>query len=222
MMNEDCVMILSGGLDSTVLLYHLVDEGRFPLALTFDYGQKHGREIAMARLSAKELGIPHVVLTVPLDTIFTSSSLLHGGEDIPEGDYSIENQKSTVVPNRNMILLSYAVGVAEDRGLKRVYYGAHRNDRAVYPDCRPEFIEALGTAARSGTYNQVELLAPFMTWSKTDIVMRGHALGVPFEHTWSCYKGHDAPCGRCGTCRERKGAFRNAGLNDPGERQWKR
>jgi 7-cyano-7-deazaguanine synthase len=217
MMDADCVVILSGGLDSTVLLHHVVDEGGTPLAVTFDYGQKHRKEIAMARLSAEDLNIPHIVLSVPLDTVFSSSSLLSGGVDIPEGDYTVETQKSTVVPNRNMILLSYAIGIAEDRSIPRVYYGAHRNDRAVYPDCRPEFISALAAAAKAGTYNEVELLAPFMTWTKAQIVLRGHELGVPFGHTWSCYKGGETPCGRCGTCRERREAFRTAELNDPGE-----
>jgi len=216
-MKEDCVAVLSGGLDSTVMTYRLVNEGRTPLLVTFTYGQRHDKEILMAKRTAEKLGLSHLVLSLPLDNIFSSSSLLKGGKDIPVGTYSVENQKSTVVPNRNMILLSICAGIAEDRGLSKVYYGAHKNDTAVYPDCRPEFIRAVSAATEAGTYCRVQVIAPFMDFSKADIVSDGARLRVPFEDTWSCYSGGETACGMCGTCVERREAFRAAGIQDPGD-----
>jgi len=213
---EDCIVILSGGLDSTVLLYKMVEEGRVPLTLTFDYGQKHRKEIEMAKRTSSLLGLKNLLITLPLDAIFSMSSLLQGGDEIPEGHYTDKSQKSTVVPNRNMILLSFAAGIAEDRGMRDVYYGAHMNDRAIYPDCRPEFIEAVSRATQEGTYNRVRIIAPFKDIEKVDIVREGAKLDVPFENTWSCYKGGERPCGKCGTCVERKEAFKLAGIRDAG------
>ncbi|HOP09157.1 MAG TPA: 7-cyano-7-deazaguanine synthase QueC [Candidatus Methanofastidiosa archaeon] len=221
-MEDDCIVILSGGLDSTVLLYKLIEEGRRPITVTFNYGQRHYKELEMARRTSSLLGLENIVITLPLERIFSASSLLKGGDDIPEGHYTDSNQRSTVVPNRNMILLSFAVGIAEDRGLRDVYYGAHMNDRTTYPDCRPEFIEAVSRAAREGTYNKVRIIAPFGGISKADIVREGARLGVPFENTWSCYKGGESPCGRCGTCVERIEAFELAGIKDGGLEQWKK
>lgn len=216
-MNPDCIVILSGGMDSTVLLYHVTAKGEHPLAVTMRYGQKHDKEVEMAKRTAALCGTEHIVIDIPLQDIFSSSSLMQGGEDIPDGHYTDESQKSTVVPNRNMILLSIATGIAEDRGVTTVYYGAHANDRAIYPDCRPAFIKAVAAAAREGTYCRVDIVAPFMAWPKADIVKEGARLGVPFELTWSCYKGGEKPCGTCGTCVERKEAFEIAGIHDPGE-----
>jgi len=215
-MEEDCVVILSGGLDSTVLLYKLIDEGKRPMTLTFDYGQKHKKEIEMAKMTSSLLGLENILIEIPLDRIFSESSLLKGGEEIPEGYYTDQSQKSTVVPNRNMILLSFAAGIAEDRGLSEVYYGAHMNDRTIYPDCRPSFIEAVSRATEEGTYNKVRIIAPFKDSRKEDIVREGERLNVPFENTWSCYKGKERPCGKCGTCVERKEAFEKAGIKDTG------
>jgi 7-cyano-7-deazaguanine synthase len=216
-MNEDCIVILSGGMDSTVLMYHVIEKGRNPLAVTMRYGQKHDKEIEMARKTTALCGVEHLVIDIPLQEIFTSSSLIKGGEAVPDGHYTDETQKSTVVPNRNMILLSIAAGIAEDRGISTVYYGAHANDRAIYPDCRPAFIEAVTRAAEEGTYCRVKIVAPFMAWLKADVVREGARLGVPFELTWSCYKGGETPCGTCGTCVERREAFTIAGIHDPGE-----
>ncbi|MBN1786538.1 MAG: 7-cyano-7-deazaguanine synthase QueC [Candidatus Methanofastidiosa archaeon] len=215
-MKGDCVLILSGGLDSTVLLYKLLEEGRSPVTLTFDYGQKHKKEIEKAKATSDILCLENIVYNIPLERIFHGSSLLSGGIDIPEGYYTEETQRSTVVPNRNMILLSFAVGLAEDRGLCEVYYGAHMNDRTIYPDCRPSFIEAVSRASQEGTYNNVRVIAPFMDWRKSEIVKEGARLKVPFENTWSCYKGGSVPCGKCGTCQEREEAFRIAGVKDTG------
>lgn len=216
-MEHDCIVILSGGMDSTVLMYHVIDGGAHPLAVTMRYGQKHDKEVEMARKTAALCGVDHIVVNIPLQAIFSSSSLIKGGEDIPDGHYTDESQKSTVVPNRNMILLSIAAGIAEDRGISTVYYGAHANDQAIYPDCRPAFIDAVTKATQEGTYCRVEIVAPFRAWQKADIVREGARLGVPFELTWSCYKGAKKPCGTCGTCVERKEAFAIAGIIDPGE-----
>lgn len=215
-MEEDCVVILSGGLDSTVMLYKLVDDGKRPITLTFDYGQKHKKEIQMAKRTSELLGLKNILVSIPLDEIFHNSSLLSRGEDIPEGHYTDVNQKSTVVPNRNMILLSFAAGIAEDRQMDEVYYGAHSNDRTTYPDCRPGFIRAVSKCTQEGTYSKVRIIAPFMDWTKADIVQEGVRLKVPFENTWSCYKGTDRPCGKCGTCVERKEAFEKIGAKDTG------
>ncbi len=216
-MDDDCIIILSGGLDSTVLAYHVLDKGLRPLLLTFDYGQKHTKEIAMAKQTAEVLNLRHLVIRLPLNEIFKYSSLLKGGSDIPEGRYTKESQRSTVVPNRNMILLAVAAGVAEDRGISKLYYGAHSNDRAIYPDCRPEFIDAVSEATKKGTYNNVEIIAPFKECTKAEVVKEGVRLDVPFKNTWSCYKGEKTPCGKCGTCVERKEAFKLAGAKDPGD-----
>ncbi|MHC1598190.1 MAG: 7-cyano-7-deazaguanine synthase QueC [Candidatus Methanofastidiosia archaeon] len=216
-MDENCIIILSGGLDSTVLVYHVLDKGLHPLLLTFDYGQKHTKEIVMAKRTAEVLNLRHLVVRLPLNDIFKYSSLLKGGSDIPEGRYTNESQRSTVVPNRNMILLAVAAGVAEDRGISKVYYGAHSNDRAIYPDCRPEFIDAVSEATKKGTYNNVEIIAPFKERTKAEVVKEGVRLDVPFKNTWSCYKGGETPCGKCGTCVERKEAFKLAGAKDPGD-----
>lgn len=215
-MEHEAILILSGGLDSTVLLYHLLEKGVRPLAVTMRYGQKHDTEVLMARRTAAACSISHRVVDLPLDTIFSSSTLLKGGVDIPDGHYSDETQRSTVVPNRNLILLALAAGIAEDRGCSDVYYGAHATDRAIYPDCRPAFIRAASAACEEGTYHRVRVRAPFQDWSKTDIVREGARLGVPFENTWSCYKGGPTPCGTCGTCVERREAFCKAGIKDTG------
>lgn len=216
-MDENCIIILSGGLDSTVLVYNILDKGLRPLLLTFDYGQKHTKEIVMAKQTAEVLNLRHLVVKLPLNEIFKYSSLLKGGSGIPEGRYTKESQRSTVVPNRNMILLAVAAGVAEDKGISKVYYGAHSNDRAIYPDCRPEFIAAVSEATKKGTYNNVEIIAPFKECTKAEVIKEGVRLDVPFKNTWSCYKGGKTPCGKCGTCVERKEAFKLAGAKDPGD-----
>ena len=213
-MKKDSVLILSGGIDSTTLLYD--EQERIALAISFDYGSKHnGREIPLAQWHCSQLGIKHV--TIPLDfmTRYFRSSLLEGGEEIPEGHYADENMKSTVVPFRNGIMLSIAVGIAESNGLQYVMMANHGGDHTIYPDCRPEFVRAFGQAAQAGTFVGVGLRAPYTDWTKTDIVRRGAALGIDYGKTWSCYKGGDRHCGRCGTCVERREAFSEAGIADP-------
>ena len=210
-MTKDSVIVVSGGMDSITLLYDRKDY--IALAVTFDYGSNHNaREIPVARLHCERLGIPHIV--IPLDFMhnYFKSSLLEGADAIPDGHYAEENMKSTVVPFRNGIMLSIAVGLAESKGLKRVLIANHGGDHTIYPDCRPEFIDAMDKAAKAGTYIDVAIDAPYTNITKADIARRGKALGINYDETWSCYKGGETPCGTCGTCVERKEALREAGI----------
>jgi 7-cyano-7-deazaguanine synthase len=211
---KDSVIIYSGGLDSTTLLYE--ERERVALAVTFDYGSNHAaREIACARHHCALLGIEHLVIELGFMGRYFQSSLLSGGDAIPSGNYDEENMKSTVVPFRNGIMLSIACGLAESRGLKRVLIANHGGDHAIYPDCRPEFIDAMDAAMRAGTYVNVEIAAPYTNLSKADLVRRGAKLGVDYGQTYSCYRGGEQHCGTCGTCTERREAFREAGIPDP-------
>ena len=214
--NRDSAIILSGGLDSTTLLYE--QRQRIALAVTFDYGSNHNeREIAFARLHCERLGIEHLI--IPLDFIkrYFHSSLLEGAEAVPTGEYEDDNMRSTVVPFRNGIMLSIACGLAESRGLERLLIANHGGDHAIYPDCRPGFISAIDAATQSGTYNHVRVVAPYTNLTKSDIVRRGAALGIDYAETYSCYCGGERHCGRCATCSERKEAFSQAGVHDPTE-----
>lgn len=210
----DSVIIYSGGLDSTTLLYE--ERERIALAVTFDYGSNHAaREIACARWHCQHLGIEHLVIDLAFIGKYFTSSLTAGADAIPEGNYDDENMRSTVVPFRNGIMLSVACGLAESRGLKRVLIANHGGDHAIYPDCRPEFIKAMDEAMTAGTYEGVQLVAPYTNITKGDIVKKGIALGIDYGKTYSCYRGKERHCGRCGTCQERKEAFAEAGIIDP-------
>jgi len=200
-------------MDSVTLLYD--EQERIALAVTFDYGSNHNkREIPFARLHCKRLGIPHVVIPLDFMATYFKSSLLEGADAIPEGHYDDENMKSTVVPFRNGIMLSIAVGIAESHGLKYVMMANHGGDHTIYPDCRPQFVSAFDAAACAGTYVNVHLRSPYTNISKADIARRGKALGIDYGETWSCYKGNEKHCGRCGTCVERREALAEAGIND--------
>ena len=211
--NKDSIIILSGGMDSVTLLYDQKD--RIALAITFDYGSNHNkREVAFAHKHCEALGIEH--LLIPLDFMgrYFKSSLLEGADAIPEGDYDEANMKSTVVPFRNGIMLSVAVGLAESRDLQYVMMANHAGDHTIYPDCRPEFVEAFSRAAETGTFPGIQLLSPYTHLSKGQIAMRGRELGIDYRETWSCYKGGAVHCGRCGTCIERREALAEAGIDD--------
>ncbi len=211
---KDCILILSGGMDSVTLLYDYQE--RIALAISFDYGSNHNaREIPFARMHCERLGIPHHVIPLDFMTTYFRSSLLSGAEDIPEGHYADENMKSTVVPFRNGIMLAIATGMAETNDLSYVMMANHGGDHTIYPDCRPEFVEAFDAAAHAGTFNGVHLLSPYCHMTKSQIAARGHELGINYAETWSCYKGGDKHCGRCGTCIERKEALAEAGIPDP-------
>jgi 7-cyano-7-deazaguanine synthase len=210
------ILIYSGGLDSTVLLYHFHMEGHVVYALSVDYGQRHRCELTFAEEICRRLKVNHKVADLsPILPLLAGSSLTSPDIEVAEGHYTHASMKSTVVPNRNMILLSIATGYALSVGAEKVAYAAHSGDHAIYPDCRNEFADAMAEAIRLCDWKTIELLRPFVGWTKADIVRRGAALGVPFEKTWSCYKGESVHCGRCGTCIERREAFDLANLEDP-------
>ncbi len=211
---KDTLMVVSGGMDSTTMLYEYAR--RIALAVTFNYGSNHNaREIECARYNCDRLGIELIVVDLPFIGQLFESSLLSGAEAIPEGDYDDDNMRSTVVPFRNGIMLSIAAGLAESRGLKRLMLANHGGDHAIYPDCRPGFIEAMSRAISEGTYEHLFISAPYTDITKADIARHGAALGIDYSHTYSCYKGGEKHCGRCGTCTERRQAFIDAGIPDP-------
>ena len=201
-------------MDSVTLLYDYRDV--VALAVTFDYGSNHNaREIACARIHCERLGIEHIVIPLAFVEKYFKSSLLSGADAIPEGNYDDENMKSTVVPFRNGIMLAVACGIAESRDLRRVMLANHFGDHAIYPDCRRDFVDAMSEAMRCGTYCGVTVFAPYTDITKADIARRGALLGIDYAETYSCYKGGEHHCGRCGTCRERREALAEAGIADP-------
>lgn len=204
-------------MDSITLLFDYKDS--IALAVTFDYGSKHAaKEIPFARLHCERLGIRHIVIPLEFMNRYFKSSLLAGDEEeIPEGHYADENMKSTVVPFRNGIMLAIACGIAESNGLTKVMMANHGGDHAIYPDCRDTFVNAMSEAMACGTYEGIRLVAPYTGITKTDIARRGKALGIDYAETWSCYKGGEKHCGKCGTCVERMEALRDAGIEDPTE-----
>ena len=213
---KDSIIIVSGGMDSITMLYDFKD--RIALGVSFNYGSNHNaREIPFAEMHCKRLGIPHITIDLAFMPKYFKSSLLEGADAIPEGNYDDENMKSTVVPFRNGIMLSIAIGIAESHQLKYVMMANHAGDHAIYPDCRPEFVKAMSAAAKAGTYADVEVLTPYTNITKTDIARIGKRLGIDYTETWSCYKGGEKHCGKCGTCRERKEALRDAGMEDKTE-----
>ena len=200
------VLIYSGGLDSTTLLYAYKDS--IALAVSFDYGSKHNaQEIACARENCARLGIKHLVIPLEFMGKYFKSDLLQSGGEIPEGHYADENMKSTVVPFRNGIMLAIAAGLAESYDLDTIMMANHGGDHAIYPDCRPEFVDAFAAAVKAGTYNGVRMFSPYCNITKRDIALRGRALGIDYSLTYSCYKGGSKHCGLCGTCVERKEAL---------------
>lgn len=193
-------MLLSGGLDSTTLLAHLINAGHEVTCFSFDYGQTHRRELEAAKYFAFIYSATHTTISLP--GIFTGSALTRNVE-MPEGHYTDESMKLTVVPNRNMVMLSIAASVAIQNGSNAVAYAAHADDYGVYPDCRPAFIDAMAQALSLCDWKSLMLLAPFANWSKRQIYQEALRLGVNVDATWSCYKGGDVPCGVCGACSAR-------------------
>lgn len=210
------VVLLSGGMDSVTALHWAAREHEIAAAVSFRYGAKHNdRELPLAAWHAAQLRVAHVVIGLDFIGEHFSSDLLVGGGAIPKGHYEEESMKSTVVPFRNGIMLAAAAGFAESRGADALVIAAHAGDHAIYPDCREEFMASMGSAIRLGTYAGIELLRPFIAFSKADIVRLGAGLGVDFGRTWSCYVGGDVHCGECGTCVERREAFGMADIVDP-------
>jgi 7-cyano-7-deazaguanine synthase len=215
-MEKDSVIIISGGMDSITMLYDKKES--IALGISFDYGSNHNsREIPFAKLHCKRLGIKHITINLEFVHQYFKSSLLDGAEAIPEGNYNDENMKSTVVPFRNGIMLSIAAGIAESNNLKNVLIANHAGDHTIYPDCRPEFINSIDKATQAGTFAKVKVLAPYTNITKTDIAKIGKKLGIDYTETWSCYKGGEKHCGKCGTCVERKEALAGASIDDTTE-----
>ncbi|MGL6072823.1 MAG: 7-cyano-7-deazaguanine synthase QueC [Fimbriiglobus sp.] len=211
------VILFSGGLDSTTLLYHLLAEGHHVRALSVDYGQRHGaRELVCACDIALSLGVEHRILDLrSLVGFLGDNGLTDPSKPIPLGEYAPENMSLTVVPNRNMILISVALAWCASTGGGQVAFAAHGGEYTPYPDCQPAFAEAMHHAARTAHEPPLAVVAPFVNWTKTDIVRHGAGLRVPFEKTWSCYVGQEFHCGACGTCIDRRRAFQSAQVNDP-------
>lgn len=218
---KKAVIILSGGMDSTTLAYDIMKGGKYDEvhAISFNYGQVHSKELECAKITAGKLGIHnhHVVDLSNLGGILNSA--LTGDVPVPEGAYDDENQKLTVVPNRNMIMLSIAAGYAMSIGATDLYYGAHAGDHAIYPDTRPIFVDEINRVLSVAHYTPVKVITPYLHYMKGNIAAKGMLLGVPYEDTWTCYKGGDISCGKCGSCDERKKAFEFAGFTDPLEYQ---
>ncbi len=215
-MRKKVIVLLSGGMDSVTALYDALENHEVVGALSFDYGSKHNhKEIPFAVLHCKKTNIIHRIVKMDFISELFKSDLLKSGGDIPEGHYEAESMKATVVPFRNGIMLAIACGYAESLEAEAVVIGAHSGDHAIYPDCRNDFMDAMSQAMQNGTYAKVELLAPFVDIDKTAILKKGIQLGLDYSLTWSCYKGNDLHCGKCGTCVERKEAFELAGVADP-------
>ena len=219
-MNKKAVLIGSGGIDSTTLLYKLIADGYKPVVLTFLYGQKHNKEIEYVNKTCSALKIKNLNVDITgIKDLLQGSALTDSKINIPEVPETAEfydTLKTTIVPNRNSIFLTLAVAYAQSTGCDHIFFGAHYSDRGVYPDCRKEFVEMFEKCQILANDNeQLRVSAPFVDLDKTDIIKLGNKLGVPFENTWSCYKGEQKHCGVCSSCRERKRAFIQSGAHDP-------
>lgn len=211
--DRKAVVLYSGGMDSTVLLWSLLPGAK---ALLCDYGQRHSKELARARAICGKYGIEHETAHLQGISHLLNKGSQSGREAVPDGHYAEESMKVTIVPNRNAIMLAVACGWAVSTGCRRVFFAAHAGDHAIYPDCRREFIDAFDKAMGLGNaWDPVEIVAPFADMTKAEIARRGFELGAPLEMTWSCYKGGELHCSKCGTCVERKEAFQLAGVEDP-------
>lgn len=214
-MSEKAVVVYSGGMDSFTVLNTAVQNGLDVYALSFNYGQKHNKELEVAAQVCRELNLPHKVVDITAINSLMANSSLTGDTDIPEGHYEDENMKSTVVPNRNMVLLSMAIAYAVSLEAEKVYYGAHSGDHHIYPDCRPEFVEAMNAVSKIANYQSVEIVTPFLYSSKGAILKTGLDMQLDYGKTWTCYNGREKSCGKCGACYERLEAFAEQGKTDP-------
>lgn len=208
------ILIYSGGLDSTTLLYRLLADGHEVKCLSVNYGQKHKKEIDSAKYFCRKLQVDHEVVDLSNVTKLISSSSLTSDQEVPEGHYEEESMKATVVPNRNMIMLSIAIGWAINEKFDYVAYAAHNGDHAIYPDCREEFVDKVSQAAELADWHPVKIIRPFVKLSKADIARQAGELNIDVSKTWSCYKGGELHCGKCGTCVERIEAFQLANTKD--------
>ncbi len=210
------VVIYSGGMDSYTVLHLAIKQGYEVYALSFNYGQRHRSELDVAVAVCADLGVSHKLVDITaINQLLQGSSLTSTDIDIPTGEYEEDNMKSTVVPNRNMILLSLAIGYAVSLGTTQVFYGAHSGDHDIYPDCRPEFVDAMNVVSAIANYDDVQINSPFLQQSKFAILQAGLDMGLDYGQTWTCYLGLDKACGECGSCVERLAAFAAAGITDP-------
>jgi 7-cyano-7-deazaguanine synthase len=219
MEGKKAVVVLSGGMDSAVALYWAIAQGYECETITVFYGQKHKKEIVAASQVAATRRAPNIMVDASgLQEVLKGSALTGKGK-VPHGHYAEDTMKETVVPNRNMILLSIATARAVQTKAHAVVYGPHAGDHAIYPDCRKQFVDAMAESLALCDYEPIGLLTPFLDMTKADIVTLGVELGVPFDITWTCYEGGRIHCGKCGTCVERREAFETAGVPDPVEFQ---
>ena len=214
-MTQKVVVIYSGGMDSFTVLNKAIRDGYEVYALTFDYGQRHVKEIDYAKRACAELGVHHKIVDISAINSIIAGSSLTDDIDVPEGHYESDNMKQTVVPNRNMILLSLAVGYAVRLEATKVYYGAHSGDHAIYPDCRPEFVKKMQDVCAIANYDAVDIVVPYLNNDKIEILKDGLNMGLDYSMTWTCYNGREAACGKCGACQERLEAFEQNGKTDP-------
>lgn len=212
---KKAIVILSGGLDSTTLLYHVKKLKYKTFAISFFYGQRHKKELVMASKTCEKLGIEHRIINLSCIAPLIDGSALTGKIKVPYGHYASKNMKKTVVPNRNMIMASIAIGWAVNIGADMIALGVHAGDHAIYPDCRGEFISKLHALAQVANYKPVFVYAPFLKLIKGAIVKQGLELGVDYSLTWTCYEGGKRPCGKCGSCVERAEAFSKNKTIDP-------
>ncbi|MGS2720319.1 7-cyano-7-deazaguanine synthase QueC [Paraglaciecola aestuariivivens] len=214
-MSQKVVVIFSGGMDSFTVLHHAHKQGFEIHALSFDYGQRHKKELTYAARACEKLGVAHKVVDISTINQLIGGSSLTSDIEVAEGHYEEQSMKTTVVPNRNMILLSMAVGYAVSLGATKVFYGAHSGDHAIYPDCRPEFVHKMNDVCAIANYEAVEIVTPFLEVSKTAILTAGLAMNLDYSLTWTCYNGREKACGKCGACQERLEAFADNAVTDP-------
>ena len=213
--SNTAVVVFSGGMDSFTVLHKALKDGCTVFAVSFNYGQRHSKELLAASQICAQLDINHKVVDISAINQLISGSALTSDIDVPEGHYEQPSMQQTVVPNRNMILLSLAVGYAVSINANKVYYGAHSGDHAIYPDCRPVFVEKMNAVCAIANYQAVEIVTPYLHNSKIDILADGLAMGLSYENTWTCYNGRELACGKCGACQERLEAFAENGVSDP-------
>ncbi|MCW8107760.1 7-cyano-7-deazaguanine synthase QueC [Alteromonas ponticola] len=214
-MTEKVIVIYSGGMDSFTVLNKAILDGKQPVALSFNYGQRHKKELDYAKRACEMLAVPHKIVDISAINSLVGGSALTDDIDVPEGHYEEPSMQQTVVPNRNMILISLAVGYAVSQKANAVYYGAHSGDHAIYPDCRPEFVQKMKEVCAIANYEKVDVVTPYLHHSKTDILTDGLRMGLDYQYTWTCYNGREKACGKCGACQERLEAFKENEAVDP-------
>ncbi len=214
-MSEKVIVIYSGGMDSFTVLNKAIRDGKQPLALSFNYGQRHKKELDYAKRACAMLSVPHKIVDISAINSLIGGSALTDDIAVPEGHYEEPSMQQTVVPNRNMILLSLAVGYAVSQQANAVYYGAHSGDHAIYPDCRPEFVQRMKDVCAIANYEAIDIVTPYLHESKTAILTDGLNMGLDYGYTWTCYNGREKACGKCGACEERLEAFRDNNAIDP-------